>query len=193
MSTGGASLYHEGVLETPRLRAGIEGLYRDFQRYELRSDLVPCPCCDMPQPGQTPLNKLNRKDLRDYAMDAVYTWGTGDTPGMTSSISSRVCSNLLAQTSGQRDFVDSASVFGKLTYESWCPSSWQTWPKDEQLVLAGSFAAVWDAALNSNPEGLAFAGAYGWIQAIAQAEHDLAPYLDLWLRAHRLTRIDTSR
>jgi hypothetical protein len=47
--------------------------------------------------------------------------------------------------------------------------------------------------LNSNPQDLAFDGTYGWIQAIAQAEHDLAPYLDLWLRAHRLTRIDTSR
>ena len=112
-------------------------------------------------------------------MDAVYTWGTGDD---FKHFIPRLF-ELLAQTSGQRNFVDPSSVFGRLTYESWCSSSWRTWPADEQLVLTDYFEAVWDAALNSNPEDLAFGGAYGWIQAIAQAEHDLSPYLDLWLRA----------
>jgi hypothetical protein len=183
LGAGGSSLYYEGMLQTPRLREGIEGLYRVFQRYELRSDLDPCPCCHMPQQGQrlrhTPLNKLSRIDLRDYAMDAVYTWGTGDD---FKHFIPRLF-ELLAQTSEQRDFVDPASVFGRLTYESWCSSSWRTWPADEQLVLTQYLAAAWDAALNSNPQDLAFDGAYGWIQAIAQAEHDLAPYLDLWQRA----------
>lgn len=37
--------------------------------------------------------------------------------------------------------------------------------------------------LNTNPEDLPFDGAYGWIEAISQAEHDLNPYLNHWLKA----------
>jgi len=60
--------------------------------------------------------------------------------------------------------------------------------------IEGLYRSSMGRRLNSNPQDdLAFDGTYGWIQAIAQAEHDLAPYLDLWLRAHRLMRIDTSR
>jgi transposase len=98
---------------------------------------------------------------------------------------------LLAQTSGPgNDFVDATSVFAKLTYDSWCSCSWRTWPESEQRALSNYFLAVWDAALDSDPEDLSFNGAYGWLAAIAQAEHDLTRYFDRWfvassVNAHR--------
>jgi hypothetical protein len=112
-------------------------------------------------------------------MDAVYTWGTDDFKHFIPRLF-----ELLAQTPEPgHDFVDPASVFGKLAYESWCSSSWRTWPETEQRAVSDYFRAVRDAALSSNPEDLPFDGVYGWIQAIAQAEHDLTHYLDYWLYA----------
>lgn len=89
---------------------------------------------------------------------------------------------LLTEASGQ-DFVDAASVFAKLPYESWCSSSWRTWPENEQSAISNYFQAVWEAVLDSDPEDLAFDSAHGWIQAIAQAEHHLTRYLTCWLNA----------
>jgi hypothetical protein len=170
--------------QTSELCEAIEGLYRVFRCYELRRNTDPCPCCHSSEDGQLlhrkPLTKLSRNDLRDYAMDAVFTWGTGDD---FKHFIPRLFELLAAPSEYGRDFVEPATVFGKLAYESWCSSPWRSWPEDEQRAVADYFRAVWDAALNSNPEDLPFDGAHGWIQAIGQAEHDLTPYLDDWLNA----------
>jgi hypothetical protein len=126
------------------------------------------------------LRKLSRNDLRDYAMDAVYTWGTGDD---FKHFIPRLFELLTQAPDYGHDFVHPASVFGKLAYESWCSSSWRSWPEAEQQAISDYFGAVWNAALNSNPEELPFDGVHGWIQAIAQAEHDLTRYLDHWFGA----------
>ena len=170
------------MLQTPELNKAIENLYRVFRRYELRNDTDACSCHHTPEDERrihrAPLNQLSCHDLRDYAMDAIYTWGTGND---FKHFIPRLF-ELLTQAS-THDFVDAASVFGKLPYESWCSSSWRTWPENEQSAISNYFQAVWDAVLDSDLEDLPYDGAHGWIQAIAQAEHDLAKYLNCWLYA----------
>jgi hypothetical protein len=170
------------MLQTPELRAAIETLYRVFQRYELRPSTDPCAChrteLDDLRLHRKPLHKLSIDDLRQYANDALYTWGTGDD---FKHFIPRLF-ELLPEVD-ERDFVDAATVFCKLTYESWCSTSWRVWPNDEQNAIENYFRSSWDAALNSNPEDLPFDGVHGWIQGIAQAEHDITPYLNRWLTA----------
>jgi hypothetical protein len=173
--------YNQVMLLTPELAASIETLYRVFRRYELRSSTDPCPCCHSTEDKRSvrhkPLNKLSSRDLRQYAMDAIYTWGTGDD---FKHFLPRLCE--LVRTEGG-DFVSAAAIFAKLNYESWSSTRWRTWPEDEQNAVSRYFQAVWEAVLNSDPSDLPFDGAYGWIEAIAQAEHDLLKYLALWLAA----------
>ena len=169
------------MLVTPELAASIEGLYRVFLRYELRSSTNPCPCCHSTQDEQTvrhkPLNKLSSRDLEQYAMDAIYTWGTGYD---FKHFLPRLFELLIVEGD---EFVDAAAIFGKLNYESHSSSRWRTWPNDEQKAVSEYFHAAWEAVLNSDPSELPFDGAFGWIEAIAQAEHDLSKYLALWLAA----------
>lgn len=176
------------MLQTPELAAAIDTLYRVFRRYELRNNTDPCPCCHSTQAElavhHKPVNKLSSRDLHQYAMDAIYTWGTGDD---FKHFLPRLFELLVTDS---EEFVDAASVFSKLTYESWCSTSWRTWPNPEQSAVSDYFRAVWNAVLISDPMDLRFDGAHGWIEAIAQAEHDLSRYLDCWLKlespnAHR--------
>jgi len=70
------------MLRTPKLNDAIETLYEAFRNYELRSTTDSCSCCHSPEDElrlqSKPLNKLSGRALRIYAMDAIYTWGTGD-------------------------------------------------------------------------------------------------------------------
>jgi len=169
------------MLQTHELAAAIETLYRVFRRYELRSTTDPCPCCHTPQDEvclhRKPLHELSGRDLQQYAMDAIYTWGSGDD---FKHFLPRLFEVLV--TNGD-EFFDAAGVFSRLTYESASSTDWRTWPKDEQAAVSHYLQAVWEAALNSNPEELPFDGAHSWIEAIAQAEHDLSKYLGRWLQA----------
>lgn len=169
------------MLLTPELAASIEMLYQVFRRYELRGNTNPCPCCHSSQDEQSvrhkPLNKLSSSDLQQYAMDAIYTWGTRDD---FKHFLPRLFELLVVDGD---TFVDPAAVFGKLNYESYDSTRWRTWPDDEQNAVSNYFQCTWEAVLNSDPSDLPFDGAYGWIEAIAQAEHDLSKYLALWLAA----------
>ena len=172
------------MLHTPELREAIEGLYRTFSRYELRPNTDACPCCHGPEDERSlhvkPLNKLSQKDLSKYAMDALYTWGSSVD---FKHFLPRLFELAVESSTFEVERIDSARLFTKLTYESSDSSSWRSWHMDEQAAISGYFHAAWDAALNSNPEDLPFDEIHGWIQAIAQAEADLTPYLDRWLMA----------
>ena len=172
------------MLQTPELRAVIETLYGVFRRYELRPKTDPCAChhtdADEQRLHRSPLHKLSQSDLHQYGMDAVYTWGTGDD---FKHLIPRLFELLTLPDEHGNRFADAAAVFAKLTYESWCSTSWRSWPDAEQKAISDYFRALWDAAVNSNPDDLPFDGVHGWIEAISQAEHDLTPYLDHWLNA----------
>jgi hypothetical protein len=171
------------VLRTPELVQAIEELYSAFESYRLRANTDPCPCCHSPEDGSRirakVLRKLGHEDLGKYATDALYTWGSGDD---FKHFLPRIF-ELLTLPEPKRGFVDAHAVFVKLTYESHDSNSWRTWPPSEQQAISNYFHAVWDAVLDSDHEDLMYGGAYDWICAIAQAEHDLSPYLDQWLSA----------
>lgn len=64
---------------SPRLLASIERLYEIFAAYPLPRYTNPCPCChraeDDAKLRSKPLRNLESGDLRDYAVDAILTWG----------------------------------------------------------------------------------------------------------------------
>jgi hypothetical protein len=75
-------------------------------------------------------------------------------------------------------------LFGKLRYPADTP--WTKWPADEGRAVREFFAAWWHLVLTQPPEefGLEAADA---LCAIAQAEDDLAAYLQIWASDSRLT------
>lgn len=172
------------MLHTPELREAIENLYRVFQSYELRSNTGACDCHHTPEDEtrlhSKPLNKLSASDLQQYAVDAVYLWGTGDD---FKYFIPRLLELLAQSPAHEHDFAHPADIFAKLSYESWCSTHWRTWPEIEQNALLEYFRAAWDAALRSTPECPPLDEASDWLQALAQVEHDLMPYLDYWLNA----------
>ena len=110
-------------------------------------------------------------------MDAIYPWGTGDD---FKHFLPRLFE--LMVTEGD-DFVDAASIIGRLNYESASSTRWRSWPHEEQRAISEYIRTVWEAVVDSDPEELPVDGAFGWIEAIAQAEQDLSIYFDRWLAA----------
>ena len=172
------------MLPTPELTEAIAGLYRVFEKYPLRSDTDACDCrgCghDEERLHRKPLAELTREDLETYAMDALYTWGTGDD---FKHFIPRIFELLVGNSRRCREFALPSSVLAKLSYSSWCSTNWRSWPEDEQQAIENFLSTCWVAALESDLEDLPFDGAYGWLQAIATVETDLSSYLDRWLRA----------
>ena len=168
--------YDVSVLVTSQLSEAVERLYSVFERYRLRPNTDACPCHHTTQEEQqlhVPLlRKLSQSDLRTYAMDALYIWGNEED---FKHFLPRIF-ELLAE-SRDFEFVDPQMVFRKLVYQS----HWRSWLQPESDAILDYFQVLWDASINSDPEDLGFAGAYGWIGAIAQAEHDLSPYLSRWI------------
>lgn len=170
-------------MRTSELHEAIEGLYRVFESYRLDADTEACPCCHSPKDNQRLRSKLLRelgpKDLFSYTMDALYTWGSESD---FKHFLPRIFELLTLVGASQSSFVDPESVFGKLTYESCGSTSWRTWPTAEQEAISNYSIAVWNAVLDSDPNGLTDRP-YDWLCAFAQAEGDLSPYLDQWLAA----------
>ena len=169
------------MLQTDHLKQSIERLYDVFSKYSLRSNTEACSHChsdfDEQRLHSKPLRKLTQEDLQWYAMDALYTWG--DEHDFKHFLP-RLFELLAFSEKGPIGFVDPAQVFTKLLYES---SSWCYWPLPEQEAIRTYFHAVWDAAINSDPDELRFSSPHDWLCGIAQVESDLSPYLHEWLVA----------
>jgi hypothetical protein len=169
------------MIPTSELAEAIASLYRTFERYPLRSDTDACDCCghDEQKLHRKPLAELTREELDEYAMDAIYTWGTGDD---FKHFIPRIFELLVGNSRRCRGFALPSCVLAKLSYSSWCSTHWRSWPEGEQKAIENFLCTVWGAALESGLEDLPFDGAYGWLQAIATVESDLSSYLDRWLR-----------
>jgi hypothetical protein len=77
------------MLATPRLREAIDGLYRVFQRYELRSDLDPCPCCHAsPQQWEQLNDWLRLPEVHQKLTSAIERWS--DSPFVSELIEAAV-------------------------------------------------------------------------------------------------------
>jgi hypothetical protein len=170
------------MLPTSELAESIAGLYRVFGKYPLRSDTDACDCrgCghDERRLHSRPLTELTREDLETYAMDAIYTWGTGED---FKHFLPRIIELLVTASRHCFELADPPLILSKLSYSSWCSTNWRSWPEDEQSALENFFDAVWITALEADLSDLPFDGAYRWLQAIATVEPDISPYLDRWL------------
>lgn len=171
------------MLLTPELAESIARLYRVFEKYPLRSDTEACDCrgCghDEARLHSRPLAELTREDLETYAMDALYTWGTGED---FKHFLPRIFELLVGASRNCFALADPSLIVSKLSYSSWCSTNWRSWPEHEQSAIENFFDAVWSAALESNLDDLPFDGAYRWLQAIATVEPNISPYLERWLR-----------
>ena len=168
------------MLPTTELTEAIEGLYRVFHKYPLRTD-TDCGDCfghEEEKLHSKPLRELTRDDLDIYAMDALYTWGTGDD---FKHFIPRIFELLVGNSKHCSGPSLPSLVLAKLSYDSWCSTHWRSWPEEEQRAIENFLSTVWGAALESDLEDLPFNGAYG--QAIATLEADISKYLERWLRA----------
>jgi hypothetical protein len=162
---------------TPELTDAIEALYTAFQGYALPSDLRPCPCChsvDAERPlRSTPLRKLSSKDLKEYAMDAMLTWGDSH---LFRYFLPRIFE--IVVSADRFSFADREIVFSKL-YEG----EWRYWPEAEQKAVQRFLLALWHAALQNQPTDEVYAAdsLEAWLCALAHPGGDLSSYLDEWL------------
>lgn len=168
---------------TPELSAAIERLYKAFAGYPLPEHVPGCPCChsvDADRPLHSrPLRKLREEDLREYANDALLTWGDLD---QFRHFLPRIFE--VAVIADEHSFVDKPIVFAKLSH-----GEWRYWPEPEQKAVEGFLVAVWRAVIEDPPEEIIPRKKYypcntaeEWLCALAHVG-DLSPYLDEWLRA----------
>jgi len=169
-------------MESVLLREAVEGLYEAFQHYPLREWTEPCPCCHKDPEAERqlhvkPLRQLEAEQLQDYGQEALAVWGNEDD-------FRHFLPRLFELVLGEGDFsisledaflTDPHVVFGKLRL-----GSWRSWPAPEQAAISRYFRQLWADVIETPPEELPW-GVYDWIEAIAQAESDISPYLSQWL------------
>jgi hypothetical protein len=166
--------------ETQGLRLAIEGLYAVFRDYPLRDYTDPCPCCHKDPDVEKgihskPLRILDHNDLMEYAGDALATWGDEIT---FRHFLPRIFELVIHGDDPEVLFQDPQNVFAKLRF-----GAWRSWPETEQSSVVNYFGHLWATVLETPPKRLGLGEACDWLQSIAQAESDLAPYLTQWLAA----------
>src|SRR5215813_5654250 len=162
---------------TPELTDAIEDLYRTFESYRRRASTEPCLHCHTTEQEHRlhskPLRKLDAEDLKQYAFDALYTWGNEHD---FKHFLPRLLELLVTMKDPGLDLVDPEALFRKLPY-----ASWRSWAQSERSSLSAFMRAMWQAALNTEPEGLEWDGVSQWLCALAGCEDDLSPYFQIWL------------
>jgi hypothetical protein len=165
------------------LQEAIEGLYIAFSGYPLPEDTMPCDCCHTPlaEPlvhAET-LRSLQWKHLRDYADDALTTWGDLD---VFKHFLPRIFDLLL--NSGERwsGVPNPEIVFRKLNY-----GEWRSWSQEEQSAIERMLQAVWETIRSNPPIVGGYIDLEMWLCSISQCENDLSPYLQEWMEDERLS------
>jgi len=155
------------------LQDAIEGLYIAFAGYPLPENTMPCDCCHTPIAetlvhAET-LRNLQWKHLKDYADDALTTWGDLD---VFKHFLPRIF-DLLLNSGEQRSGVPNPEiVFGKLRY-----GEWRLWLSEEQTAIEEMLQAVWEAVRSNPPIEGGYIDVEMWLCSISQCENDLTPYL----------------
>jgi hypothetical protein len=119
------------------------------------------------------LQKLTADDLKEYASDALYTWG-GEHD--FKHFLPRLLELLVIAKDPGLELVDPEALFRKLPY-----ASWRSWPEPEREAISRFMREMWQAALHTEPEDLAWDGVGQWLCALANCEDDMTPYLQTWL------------
>ncbi len=148
----------------------VELLYDVFSVYPLAQKVEGCPCCVSAEDEAVlhvrPLRRMTAEDLRRYAFKALSTWGDEND-------FRHFLPRLLELAAEPRNYdMDLEAITGKLEY-----AKWSQWPDQEQQAIRFYLIALWKFGLTLPPEEVLL-GEY--LEAVGQAEEDLAPYLELW-------------
>jgi hypothetical protein len=163
---------------SPELLASIEHLYTTFSDYSLPQHTDACPCCTTPEQElklhSRPLRELGPDDLKYYAWDALLTWGNED---VFKHFLPRLFELLVALPNPSLSLVESEILFSKFRH-----GHWDTWPASEQEAVRAFLHRLWSDVLSDE---LRYEDDFRetdvCLCAIAQAEQDLAPYLEQWI------------
>jgi hypothetical protein len=165
---------------TPELTAAIEALYKTFAAYPLRDYTGACQCHHTLEEERrlhnTALRQLSADQLRDYAMDAIWTWGDCDD---FRHFLPRVFELLVFAE--DYTFTDREIVLSKLYH-----GEWRSWPAEEQKAVQEFLLAVLHLVLETPPPADDPNDAReldSWLCAIAGTEGDLEPFFTTWLEA----------
>ena len=165
------------MLISDQLRQSLENLYAVFRDYPLRADTDACSCCHTKRQEQMlhlrPLRELRVAELRDYAFDALYTWGTEED---FKHFLPRLLELVVATNSPTYEYIDPPALFKKLPY-----ASWWSWPDPEKTAVDAFLRATWDSAVRTPAEELDCFGIDDWLCSVAQVFEDLFPFFAAWL------------
>jgi hypothetical protein len=154
------------------LREAVERLYTVFAPYKLKSPTEVCWHCHSPEEErvvhQAPLRLLTPDALSGFAADSLMTWGDLDD---LKHFLPRLF-EILAFDRFSQEFPDMETVVGALAR-----GEWEDWPAPEREAVRSFLRAFWEDQLNTWPSHYDIDTV---LAAIAQAEADLAPYLDRW-------------
>jgi hypothetical protein len=164
------------VKSVTELKSAIDGLYRTFSRYPLRSDIDASPfsVSDAQQAllRSKHLRDLGPDELAQYSLDALTMWGwTEDFRHFLPRIF-----ELISADGGRWTIPE--IVFAKLP----C-GQWETWPSDERQAITSFFEALWSNVLDDFPHAFSAGDCLCWI---AQAADDMTRYLSSWHIAESL-------
>lgn len=159
---------------SPLLQGSIRHIYQVFEPYPLRRHIEGCPCGCLPlgaaeELHAVPLHDLTAQHLSLFSVKTMTTWGD--------EVDFKHFLPRLLELIAQDELNAVEILLGKLTY-----SQWWSWP-DQEYAAVGSFLhAWWDDVLTREdvedpwePRGVGTV-----LEGIAQAEHDLTPYLTRW-------------
>jgi hypothetical protein len=161
---------------TTELANAVERLYRTFAVYPLPEYTDPCLHCHSSDEEEMlrskPLRELSLDELRDYANDALLTWG--DIPDFK-HFSPRIFDLYMTVADASLEISDPEIIFSKFRH-----GQWRTRPRAEQDAVEFFLRAVWDDVLKHPPAEGSYVDVESWLCAIGQSEDDLTPYLAQW-------------
>lgn len=154
--------------------ARIEHIYRVFERYPLQRHIDGCTCGCIPLDAEVilhsvPLRDLTGQDLSRFAAKTMTTWGN--------EADFKHFLPRLLELLTQDPFSDVERLMGKLAY-----GQWWSWPDQEHEAVQAFLQAWWDGVLRREDieEWWDTCEVASVLEGIAQAEHDLTPYLRQW-------------
>ena len=167
----------------PDVQMAIEGLYQAFSAYHSPAYTDPCLHChtleEEAKLRSVPLRQLRVADLDSYANDALLVWGSVD---HFKHFLPRIFDLYFSMSEPTFEFLDPEILFSKFRH-----GHWRTWTMQEQTAVRELLRAIWDQVLDDPPPSSSFNDVQSWLCSIAQAEDDLAPYLQAWVENRKMS------
>lgn len=143
----------------------VDGLYAAFADHPMPADMEACPHCvepaDLALFASTPLRQLTTDQIDDYLGNRG-TWGDGtEVPHLLPRL-------LEAAAAGELSYLPPEAVTGRMR------DQWHGWPAAERAAVERFLLGWWHRILAEFPSTTS---AWGLLEAVAELEIDLGPYL----------------